>query len=128
MASISGKETKPEISVRSFLFRAGFRFRKNVKTLPGKPDIVLPKHRTVIFVHGCFWHGHKCRASKTSKTRKEFWQQKIGSNISRDCSNQEKLIEQGWRVMVVWECEIRTKALFVHEMNGLQRKIRNFRG
>lgn len=127
MAKIRGKETKPEILVRKYLFSKGFRYKKNDGKLPGKPDIVFPKYKTIIFVHGCFWHGHKCRASKTSKTRKEFWLQKINSNTTRDLCNQEKLIEQGWRIVIIWECEIRTRALFLREMGRLQRKIKRFK-
>jgi DNA mismatch endonuclease (patch repair protein) len=84
MSKISGKETKPEILVRKFLFANGFRYRKNDKRSPGKPDIVLPKYKTVIFIHGCFWHGHNCPARKLPETRKEFWRKKIQENIDRD--------------------------------------------
>jgi len=112
MSKISGKETKPEILVRKYLFANGFRFRKNVKTLPGKPDIVLPKYKTIIFVHGCFWHGHKdCKKSKLPKTRKEFWENKIRGNIQRDKTNIEELKNQGWNVLVLWECELKNKEL-----------------
>jgi DNA mismatch endonuclease (patch repair protein) len=109
MASISGKETKPEILVRSFLFKQGFRFRKNVKKLPGKPDIVLPKYQTVILLHGCFWHGHKkCKASALPETRKEFWKNKIKSNIDRDKRTIRALKKAGWKVIIIWQCEIKT--------------------
>jgi DNA mismatch endonuclease (patch repair protein) len=109
MASISGKETKPEILVRSFLFKQGFRFRKNVKKLPGKPDIVLPKYQTVILLHGCFWHGHKkCKASALPETRKEFWKNKIKSNIDRDKRTIRSLKKTGWKVIIIWQCEIKT--------------------
>src|SRR5690606_12253344 len=112
MSKISGKETKPEILVRKYLFGNGFRFRKNVKTLSGKPDIVLPKYKTIIFVHGCFWHGHKdCKKSKLPKTRKEFWENKIRGNIQRDKTNIEELKNQGWNVLVLWECELKNKEL-----------------
>ncbi len=84
MSKVLGKETKPEILVRKFLFEKGFRYRKNDKRYPGKPDIVLPKYKTVIFIHGCFWHGHNCSAGKLPETKKEFWQNKIDSNIVRD--------------------------------------------
>lgn len=84
MSKISGKETKYEILVRKFLFEKGFRYRKNDKRLPGRPDIVLPKYKTIIFVHGCFWHGHYCKAAKLPETNKEFWENKINSNIERD--------------------------------------------
>lgn len=109
MASISGQETKPEILVRSFLFKHDFRFRKNVKSLPGKPDIVLPKYKTVIFVNGCFWHGHKkCKASTLPETRKEFWTNKIKANIDRDKRIISELEKLGWKVIIIWQCEIKT--------------------
>ena len=112
MSKISRKETKPEIFVRKYLFGNGFRFRKNVKTLSGKPDIVLPKYKTIIFVHGCFWHGHKdCKKSKLPKTRKEFWENKISTNIQRDKTNIEELKNQRWNVIVLWECELKNKEL-----------------
>lgn len=106
MSKISGKETKPEILVRKFLFSNGFRFRKNVKELPGKPDIVLPKYKVVIFVHGCFWHGHTCKRGTLPKTNHEFWQDKIGRNIERDIYNISELNENGWNVIIIWQCEI----------------------
>lgn len=112
MSKISRKETKPEIFVRKYLFGNGFRFRKNIKTLSGKPDIVLPKYKTIIFVHGCFWHGHKdCKKSKLPKTRKEFWENKISTNIQRDKTNIEELKNQRWNVLVLWECELKNKEL-----------------
>ncbi len=109
MASISGQETKPEKAVRSFLFKQGFRFRKNVKSLPGKPDIVLQKYKSVIFVNGCFWHGHKkCKASTLPETRKEFWTNKIKANIDRDKRNIKELRKLGWKIITIWQCEIKT--------------------
>ena len=109
MSKISGKETKPEILVRKFLFSKGFRYRKNVKELPGKPDIVLPKYKTVIFVHGCFWHGHTCNRGTLPETNHEFWQEKIGKNIERDARNASELKESNWNVIIVWQCEIKNK-------------------
>ena len=107
MSKISGKETKPEILVRKFLFAHGFRFRKNDKKLPGKPDIVLPKYKTIIFIHGCFWHGHsKCKKSKLPETRKEFWEEKINQNIGRDLRNIEELKNLGWNVILIWGCTL----------------------
>lgn len=106
MSKISGKETKPEILVRKFLFSNGFRFRKNVKDLPGKPDIVLPKYKTVIFVHGCFWHGHSCKRGTLPETNREFWVEKIGRNTKRDDNNISQLREKGWNIIIVWQCEI----------------------
>ena len=107
MSHISGKETKPEILVRKFLFAGGFRFRKNVKDLPGKPDIVLPKYKTVIFIHGCFWHGHICKRGTLPTTNVEFWENKIGRNIERDKQNVSELEKQTWKVIVIWQCEIK---------------------
>lgn len=106
MSGIRGKNTKPEIIVRKALHAAGYRFRLHRKDLPGKPDIVLPKYKTVIFVHGCFWHKHDCRYFKWPKTRPDFWREKIEGNVERDRLAYEKLEEMGWRVKVVWECEL----------------------
>ncbi len=107
MSKIGSKDTKPEIIVRTFLFSEGFRYRINDKRYPGKPDIVLPKYKTIIFVHGCFWHGHKnCKASKLPETRKRFWKKKISDNTKRDRKNIEELEKQCWNVIVVWDCEI----------------------
>ncbi len=111
MSKISGKETKPEILVRKFLFASGFRYRKNVKNLPGKPDIVLPKYKTVIFVNGCFWHGHNCPAGKLPETRKKFWEEKINGNIERDNKNKSVLKKEGWRVITIWQCKLKNKEL-----------------
>lgn len=108
MSIISGKETKPEIFVRKHLFSKGFRFRKNDKRFPGKPDVVLPKYKTVIFVNGCFWHGHKgCKSSKLPETNLEFWEKKISDNVLRDQRNTEKLKEDGWKVIIIWQCELK---------------------
>jgi len=123
MASISGKETKPEISVRKFLFREGFRFRKNVKTLAGKPDIVLPKYQTVVFVHGCFWHGHNCNKAKLPTTNAKFWKTKIQNNIERDKKVKAELKKSGWTVMIVWECKLKGTNLFARTMNKLSEKL-----
>ena len=107
MSRIRGKDTKPEVAVRKALHAEGFRFRLHVKDLPGKPDIVLPKWRTVIFVHGCFWHRHEgCRDSTTPKTRTDWWQEKFARNMENDARKCEELEKLGWRVLVVWECEI----------------------
>lgn len=107
MSKISSKETKPEIYVRKHLFAKGFRFRKNDKRLPGKPDVVLPKYKTVIFVNGCFWHGHtECKKAKLPETRKEFWADKIKSNIERDERDLLQLQQMGWNVLVVWGCKL----------------------
>ena len=108
MSRIAGKDTKPEELVRKYLFSKGFRYRKNVRKLPGTPDVVLPKYRTVIFVNGCFWHGHEgCKYFVWPKSNAEFWRQKIETNISRDQRKEAQLRDMGWNVMIVWECELR---------------------
>jgi len=108
MSQIKGKNTKPELLVRKFLFSQGFRYRINVKSLPGKPDIVLKKYKTAIFINGCFWHGHEgCRYFVWPKTREEFWKEKIQANINRDKKNIRLLEETGWNVIVIWECELK---------------------
>ena len=107
MSRIAGKDTKPEELVRKYLFSKGFRYRKNVRKLPGTPDLVLPKYRTVIFVNGCFWHGHEgCKYFVWPKSNAEFWRQKIETNISRDQRKEAQLRDMGWNVMIVWECEL----------------------
>lgn len=108
MAGIKSKNTKPELLIRSLLHKRGFRFRLHVKGLPGKPDIVLPKHNAVIFVNGCFWHGHKnCHLFKLPNTRTEFWQEKIIKNQVNDAKSIELLLKSNWKVCIVWECSIR---------------------
>ncbi len=104
MSCIRGTNTRPEVRVRSLLHRQGFRFRLHVRDLPGKPDIVLPRYRAVIFVNGCFWHGHDCLLFKWPSTRPEFWRKKIEHNRENDRQAQESLHASGWRVAVVWEC------------------------
>jgi DNA mismatch endonuclease (patch repair protein) len=111
MSRISGKETKPEILIRKFLFANGYRFRKNVKDLPGRPDVVLSKYKTVIFIHGCFWHGHTCKRGVLPTTNVEFWKTKIGGNVERDKRNITELEKQGWNVIVIWQCEIKNNDL-----------------
>ncbi len=110
MSRIKGKNTKPEELVRKYLFSQGFRYRKNDKRLPGSPDIVLPKYKTVIFVNGCFWHGHKgCRYFVWPETNKDFWKNKIETNIARDNKKTATLESMGWKVITIWECELKTK-------------------
>lgn len=105
MSKITGKETKPEILVRKYLFAQGFRFRKNAKELPGKPDIVLPKYKAIIFVHGCFWHGHKgCNKSALPSTNTKFWKEKISKTVERDKMKENELEKIGWNVLTVWQC------------------------
>lgn len=108
MSRIRGKDTKPEIIVRSYLFSRGLRFRKNDKRYPGSPDIVLPKYKTIVFVHGCFWHLHEgCKYAKMPKSNVEFWENKLYGNRDRDERNQNELEELGWKVITVWECELK---------------------
>ena len=108
MSRIRGKDTKPEILVRKYLFSQGLRYRKNYKKLPGHPDLVFPKYKTVVFINGCFWHGHDCGKFRLPKTNVEFWQNKIETNKSRDQRIIEKLESDGWRVIIIWECSINT--------------------
>ncbi len=111
MAQVRSKNTKPEMRVRSLLHRSGFRFRLHRRDLPGTPDIVLPKHRAAIFVHGCFWHAHPgCPRATMPSTRVEFWTEKLARNVARDARKERDLIAAGWRVLVVWECETRDDA------------------
>jgi len=106
MAGIHGKDTKPELIVRSFLHRAGLRFRLQAK-LPGKPDLVLPKYRAAVFVHGCFWHRHEdCRYATMPASNAAFWQEKFAANVRRDATVKQKLEELGWRVLIIWSCEL----------------------
>lgn len=108
MANIPSKNTRPEITVGKYLFANGFRYRKNVKDMPGKPDFVLRKYRSVIFINGCFWHGHDdCKYFVMAKSNTEFWHDKINYNKKRDKENICKLQELGWKVIIVWECELR---------------------
>nr|WP_330219004.1 very short patch repair endonuclease [Pseudomonas sp. RIT-PI-r] len=108
MSGIQGRNTKPEITIRQALHARGFRFRLHVASLPGKPDLVLKKYKAVVFVHGCFWHGHTCRYFKIPKTRADFWLDKIRKNQVRDQLQINSLMEQGWRVLIVWECAVRS--------------------
>lgn len=108
MSQIKSKDTKPEILVRKYLFSNGFRYKLHDNKLPGKPDIVLPKYRSVIFVNGCFWHGHKCKVGKRKpKSNTEYWYKKIDNNILRDKKNIRLLKKEGWRILTIWECEIK---------------------
>ena len=108
MSRIPSKDTKPELMVRSFLFRHGFRFRLHVKNLPGHPDIVLPKYRTVVEVRGCFWHRHPgCRQATTPSSNVKFWQEKFKRNVARDRDTERRLKELGWKLIVIWQCELK---------------------
>lgn len=118
MSKIRGKNTKPELILRSQLFRHGFRFRIHQKNLPGKPDIVLAKYKTAIFVHGCFWHYHKdCKEGRIPSTNSKFWQEKLLKNIEKDEKHIAELKEMEWKVIVVWECEIEKN--LVHTLEKL---------
>ena len=111
MAAIRGKDTKPEILVRKFLFSQGLRYRLNNRKLPGSPDIVLKKYKTVIFVDGCFWHGHEgCKYFRLPKSNTPFWEAKITRNIERDKETTQALTALGWKVISIWECELRNKS------------------
>ena len=106
MRAVKSTDTSPEILVRSALHRAGLRYRLHDKSLPGKPDLVFPKHRLLVFINGCYWHWHGCKRSRMPKTNTRYWQKKIGRNIERDKSNRAKLEADGWTVVVIWECSL----------------------
>ena len=126
MRSIKGKNTTPELIVRRLLYSRGFRFRICVDKLPGKPDIVLPKYRTIVLVHGCFWHGHICRigsGNRKPKSNSKYWQGKISKNIQRDKIIEEKLTRLGWIILIIWECETKDpETLFLRLKTILDRK------
>ena len=112
MSRIKNKNTKPELLVRKYLHSKGFRYKLNDKTLPGKPDLVLPKYKTIIFIHGCFWHGHEgCRYFVVPKTRTEWWLNKISKNALNDKKAIQSLVKEGWKVITIWECELRTNTI-----------------
>ena len=120
MSRVKSKDTKPEKIVRSMIHRMGFRFRKNRRDLPGSPDIVFPKYRKVIFIHGCFWHGHKnCSKASRPSSNEEFWSDKLDTNIQRDRKKVRELKKQGWKVLIIWECQIKDE-------KRLTRKIKRF--
>ena len=120
MRQVRGRDTKPELFVRRWLHREGFRFRLHRADLPGKPDIVLPRYRAVVFVHGCFWHGHKgCPRSALPTSNRTYWETKIGGNIERDQRNLRQLRRLGWRVITLWECRLKDKQI-------LEKRLRKF--
>ncbi len=124
MSRIRGKDTSIEKKVRSYLFAQGLRFRKNVSKLPGKPDIVLPKYHTVIFVHGCFWHRHQgCKYATSPSTNVEYWERKFEKNVENDGNHIAELKSHGWKVLVVWECDVKHR--FKDVMEDLVRKIKS---
>lgn len=123
MRLVRSKDTLPEKALRSLLHRRGFRFRLHDRTLPGKPDLVLPKYRAVIFVHGCFWHRHPgCPRTRTPATRQDYWVPKFERTVQRDQQNQRKLRLLGWNVLTVWECELKEAAALVDKLAGLIRR------
>ena len=123
MSRIKGKNTKPEELVRKYLFSQGFRYRKNDSRLPGKPDIVLPKYRTIVLVNGCFWHHHECMYFRWPESNADFWKQKINRNVERDQRNINQLEQRGWHIIVVWECELKKAKEQV--LSELANKIRS---
>ncbi len=124
MRSIKGRDTKAELLVRRFLFKKGLRYRTNDRRLPGSPDIVLPKYKSVVFVNGCFWHGHEgCFLFVLPKTNSLFWAEKIEKNKARDAKNISTLISDGWRVFVVWECELKTRSRREATLEGLVNEL-----
>ena len=124
MSRIRSKDTKPEMLVRKFLHKNGFRYRLHVKNLPGKPDIVLPKYKTVIFIHGCFWHGHEgCKKAALPTTRREWWTAKINSNIKNDEISTTILIKNGWNVLIVWTCDLQKNNMDI-TLNELLKNIK----
>ena len=119
MSSVKQRHTKPEIAVRKILHRHGFRFRLHNKKLPGTPDIVLPKHKAVIFVHGCFWHQHEgCRKSRRPTSNIEFWNEKLDKNIARDNRKELELKKSGWKVLNIWDCEIKDENLLIEKIES----------
>lgn len=122
MSRIKGKDTSIEVRVRKYLFSQGFRYRKNVNSLPGKPDIVLPKYHSVIFINGCFWHRHpKCKYATIPKTRTDYWEEKFNRNVSNDKHHYEELERLGWNVIIIWECDIIKR--FDETMNNIVRQL-----
>jgi DNA mismatch endonuclease (patch repair protein) len=126
MSGIRGKNTKPELALRRALHARGFRFRLHSGKVHGRPDLVLPKHRAVVFVHGCFWHRHEgCRYTTTPSTREEFWQAKFTANVARDAAVRGKLLKDGWRVATVWECALRRPHQIVASIDSLSAWLRS---
>ncbi len=120
MAQVKGRNTGPEKAVRSLLHQLGYRFRLQRSDLPGKPDIVLPKFKTVLFVHGCFWHRHPgCKRATTPASNRDYWDKKFARTVARDAKNERELADMGWRVLVVWECELK-------DMDALEGKLTSF--
>ena len=126
MSHVKNRDTKPEMLLRSLLHKNGYRYRLHKKDLPGSPDIVLPKYKSIIFVNGCFWHGHKnCRASRLPSTNKNYWENKIQENRKRDSKVNRELIQLGWKVITVWQCQIKTKPKLEKQFNKLMMELIN---
>lgn len=124
MSKIRSKDTGPEKVVRTLLHKMGFRFRLHVKHLPGSPDIVLPKHHAVIFVHGCYWHRHEgCKLAYKPKSRTEFWEKKFKENVERDKRKLGALKDSNWKILVVWECEVKNRTLLMENLSNFLRQI-----
>jgi DNA mismatch endonuclease, patch repair protein len=118
MSQVRGQDTTPEIKVRSMTHRLGYRFRLHRKDLPGNPDLVFPSRKKVIFVHGCFWHGHNCsRGGRIPKTNTEYWSEKLSKNIERDRKNQEALRSLGWEILIIWECDLKAPDNVIYSIN-----------
>lgn len=126
MSKISGKDTKPELLVRKFLFSRGFRYRLNDKRYSGSPDIILPKYKKALFIHGCFWHGHTgCKASRLPETKRDFWEKKINNTRVRDKRNITALENLGWNVIVIWQCQLKNKSNRQQRLESLVLEILN---
>ena len=124
MSRIRGKNTKPELYVRSLLHRLGYRFRIHSQTLPGRPDVVLTKYGTVIFVHGCFWHRHRnCKYAYTPKSRAAFWQKKFNENVERDTKARRALMKLGWNVITIWECEVPNSKIIEKKIHSIGNRL-----
>ncbi|MDR1717000.1 MAG: DNA mismatch endonuclease Vsr [Prevotella sp.] len=124
MAKVPQKNSKPEVIIRKYLFSKGFRYRTNVKNLSGTPDIVLPKYKTAIFVHGCFWHGHTCRAAHLPSSNLSYWNEKIAKNIERDYRKNAELEELGWNIIIIWQCELKNVKLKEQRLSKLENEIK----
>ena len=126
MKQIQSKDTKPEMLIRKGIHRLGYRFKLHDKSLPGKPDMVLPRYRTAIQVRGCFWHGHTCNDGHIPKSRQDYWKPKLEANKKRDSNNDRLLKEMGWKVIVVWECHCSTKQGLENELRRIDNELRGF--
>jgi DNA mismatch endonuclease, patch repair protein len=124
MSSIRSRNTRPELEVRKYLHARGYRFRIHADHLPGKPDVVLPKYRLAIWIHGCFWHAHRCKVGEAPSSNTDYWGPKLARNVSRDLSNKRKLNKIGWRNFVIWECQILCPKKFSRRVRTLERVIK----